>query len=70
MKIIKAHPVTKIPENEQHNYDGVVAFQFVDFEITFFGKIQRFTLDTKILQNGDQFVIDGNGWIKSGTKIN
>jgi hypothetical protein len=55
--------------DKQSRKKGIVAFQMVKFEYYFFGNKQVDFLDTKIMSNGDQIVIDGNGFIKAGTKI-
>lgn len=66
MKITKQN-IVKIPA--EHQEGDVVAFQLIDFEINFFGAIQKFTLDSRILKDGSQYILNGNGWIKSGFKI-
>ena len=48
---------------------GIIAFQLVNVEINFYGKIITDTLDTKIMKDGRQIVIDGNGYISAGTDI-
>ena len=50
-------------------YADIVAFQLVEFEIDFFGNKDTFVLDTKIMNDGRQVVIDGNGWIASGYEV-
>lgn len=55
--------------DKQSQKKGIVAFQMVKFEYIFYGNKQTDFLDTKIMSNGDQIVIDGNGFIKAGTKI-
>ena len=50
-------------------YEDIVAFQMCEFVINFFGNIQRQMLDTKIMKDGSQVVIDGNGFIPSGYKL-
>ena len=49
---------------------GIIAFQLVKFEYTFYGSLQSDIIDTKIMADGSQIVIDGNGFIKAGTHIN
>ena len=49
--------------------DDIEFFQLVEFEINFFGTLEKFILDTKILKTGMQIVINGNGWIKDGFDI-
>jgi hypothetical protein len=48
---------------------GIVAFQIVTFIINFYGKEIVDTLDTKIMKDGSQIVIDGNGFIKAGYQL-
>jgi len=40
---------------------GVIAFQVVEFTIDFYGKKIVSSHDTKIMQDGSQFVIEGDG---------
>ena len=49
--------------------DGIVAFQMVEYVIDFFGNEISNTLDTKIMEDGRQIVIDGDGFVKAGTEI-
>ncbi len=60
---------TEVPAEYQKE-EGCVAFQLVQFTYFFYGKQMITTFDTKILKNGDQVVINGNGFIKNGFKIN
>jgi hypothetical protein len=50
--------------------EGCVAFQTIKVSYFFYGAEQTDVLDTKILKDGSQFVITGNGFIKDGFKIN
>lgn len=59
----------EIPVEHLEN-DGIVAFQMVKFEYNFYGNLQSDIIDTKIMADGSQIVIDGNGFIKSGHQIN
>lgn len=52
------------------NSEGVVAFQLIEFVINFFGNEIKTVHDTKIMANGDQFVIGGCGYIEDGFKVN
>lgn len=45
---------------------GIIAFQLVQMGYSFYGQSMTDVLDTKIMSNGDQIVIDGNGFIKAG----
>ena len=48
---------------------GVVAFQLVKFTYNFYGSETVSFLDTKIMKDGKQIVIDGDGFTPSGTEI-
>ncbi len=50
--------------------ENCVAFQMVQLTYSFYGKEMIEMFDTKILKNGEQIVINGNGFIKNGFKIN
>lgn len=71
MKTVKTTKmnIVKAPQDEYYIKMKIVAFQIVKFEINFFGHEEMFTLDTKILENGKQYVIDGNGWIPDNYEI-
>ena len=45
---------------------GIVAFQMVKFKVSFYGNEIESILDTKIMKDGRQIVIDGDGFIKQG----
>jgi hypothetical protein len=49
---------------------GIVAFQMVNITVNYFGKVLQDTYDTKIMKDGKQFVISGDGFIKDGFEIN
>ena len=71
MKTIKTNKLDRVevPQDDFYTAEGIVAVQLVEFEINFFGHEETFTLDTKILNDGRQLVVDGNGWIPSGTEV-
>jgi hypothetical protein len=48
---------------------GIVAFQMVNFIIDFYGSETESPHDTRIMDNGRQFVIDGCGFIPPGYEI-
>ena len=48
---------------------GVVAFQLVKFTYNFYGSETVSFLDTKIMKDGKQIVIDGDGFTPAGTEI-
>jgi hypothetical protein len=52
------------------NSEGVIAYQLVEFVINFYGSETVDVLDTKIMADGRQIVIEGNGLIKAGYEIN
>jgi hypothetical protein len=54
---------------EYQKEEGCIAFQLVKVVIDFYGKLIEDVLDTKILQDGRQIVITGNGYIKAGYEI-
>ena len=70
---MKSVTITKLQRVENTDAEmlemGIVAFQMVKFEYTFYGSNQTDFLDTKIMADGRQIVIDGNGFIKEGTEI-
>jgi len=66
IKRLKLEPVKK---QEMYKDEGIVAFQMVEFTIDFYGIEDIFIKDTKILEDGRQFVIDGNGFIEGGFEI-
>ncbi len=68
MKKIEMKKLDRV-EAPKGEYKNIVAFQMVEFVINFYGNIESFLLDTKILKNGKQLVIDGNGFIPSGYEI-
>lgn len=47
----------------------IVAFETVEFKINFYGKEIVSRLDTKIMQDGSQVVIDGDGFIPHGYQV-
>lgn len=70
---MKALTITKLDRVENTDAEflsmGVVAFQLVKFEINFFGQTVESILDTKIMSDGRQIVIDGDGFIKQGYEL-
>jgi hypothetical protein len=50
--------------------EGCVAFQMIELSYSFYGKQMTESFDTKILKDGRQIVINGNGFIKDGFQIN
>jgi hypothetical protein len=63
--IINKKELVKLPKPD----NGIVAFQLIEFVVNFYGKVMIMTHDTKIMENGKQFVIDGCGFIPQGFEI-
>lgn len=65
--------ITKLNKEENQDAEtlalGIVAFQMVKFEYAFYGAQQIEILDTKIMADGRQIVIDGNGFIRGRLEI-
>lgn len=54
---------------EEQQYNGIVAFQMVEISYPTYGGIRTEVFDTKIMADGSQVVIGGNGWVEEGTQI-
>ena len=67
LEIIK-HKLVKNTD-EELKMAGIAYFQLVTFMINFYGNIQESILDTKIMVDGRQIVIEGDGFIKTGYEI-
>ena len=52
------------------NESGIIAFQMVAYSAVFYGSAVENTFDTKIMEDGSQIIIDGDGFFPSGLKIN
>jgi hypothetical protein len=65
MKTVITNKKTRV-EAPAGEYEDIVAFQLVEFKINFFGRVESFILDTKIMIDGSQKVIGGNGFISDG----
>ena len=65
---IKKLQIVEVPAQYQKE-EGCVAFQMIEMTYSFYGKEIVDYLDTKILANGTQRVINGNGFIKDGYAI-
>lgn len=59
----------KIDVPLEHQENGIVAVQLIEVTCNFFGKTIKEIMDTKILADGRQIVVDGNGYLKAGTEI-
>ena len=68
---IKIEKLQKVEVPVQYQKaEGCAAFQMVKLTYVFYGKQMTECFDTKILMNGKQIVINGNGFIKDGFEIN
>ncbi|MEA1848959.1 hypothetical protein U9K52_08555 [Chryseobacterium sp. MHB01] len=65
--------VTKLERVENEDLEflsmGVIAFQLVKFSYNFYGSETVSILDTKIMKDGRQIIIDGDGFVPAGTEI-
>ena len=72
-KVMKKVIITKLERVENTDAEflamGVVAFQLVKFTYNFWGSETVSILDTKIMKDGKQIVIDGDGFTPAGTEI-
>jgi len=59
----------KVEAPEEFKAEGVIAFQVVEFVISYFGNEIVTEHDTKIMTDGSQYVIGGCGFIKDGYKV-
>jgi hypothetical protein len=66
---IEKGAIVEVPKKYQKS-EGCVAFQIIAMTYMFYGAEMKDTFDTKILNDGSQYVISGNGFIKDGFKIN
>lgn len=67
---IKATKLTKVKNTDKELLNaGIVAFQLVKFEWSFYGNKMESILDTKIMADGKQIVIEGDGFIKTGFEV-
>ena len=70
---MKGLEITKLQRVENEDQEmlnmGIVAFQLVRVNYSFYGNQMEDTLDTKIMSDGRQIIIDGNGFIKAGIEI-
>lgn len=69
MKKITMNKKAKVSAPAEFQKTGVAAFQMVEFVVSYFGNEITTMHDTKIIQNGDQFVIGGCGFIPEGFKV-
>lgn len=63
MKKITVERFKKEENIDKETFPEVAFFQMVDFHIEFYGKKIVLREDTRIMLDGRQFVINGNGFI-------
>ena len=70
MKAVKTRKLERVENTDKEMLSlGIVAFQLVEFSYSFYGNEQTDIIDTKIMADGRQIVINGNGFIKEGYEI-
>ena len=70
MKTLEITKYQKVETTDKRDLEtGIVAFQLVKFDVCFYGKLITDVLDTKIMRDGRQIVIDGNGFIPAGYEL-
>lgn len=70
MKTIVANKLARVENKDDEMLSqGIVAFQMVEFVISFFGSEIISNLDTKIMEDGRQIVIGGDGYIPDGYEV-
>ena len=70
MKTVTANKMARVENTDAElRAEGIVAFQLVNFEINYFGSIVETAHDTKIMEDGRQFVIGGCGFIAEGYEV-
>jgi hypothetical protein len=65
---VKKFQIVNVP-TEYQKEEGCIAFQLIELSYSFYGQKMTETFDTKILEDGSQFIISGNGFIKDGFRI-
>jgi hypothetical protein len=70
MKTLEITKYQKVETTDKRDLAiGIIAFQLVKFDVCFYGKLITDVLDTKIMRDGRQIVIDGNGFIPAGYEL-
>ncbi len=70
MEIKRLEKVTANQEDAYYKKAGIVAFQLVEITFHGLGKPSKQTHDTKILKDGRQIIINGDGFVREGLDIN
>ncbi|MEY8458576.1 hypothetical protein [Lactococcus ileimucosae] len=68
-KHIKKLNLEPVSEENRVEFYPIVAFQMIEMTINYYGCVRTFKFDTKIMDDGRQFIIDGNGFVDDGTEI-
>lgn len=63
----KIGQVVKCPE--EHSVTGEIAYQYINYKISFFGTEVNGEFDTKIYADGRQLVHGGDGFFANGIDI-
>ena len=66
---MKQIQVTRLAKCAIDYMPNATALQMVEITVDFFGLKQTNRYDTKIMADGKQYVINGDGWIKDGFEI-
>lgn len=69
MKTVTENRKAKATAPSDFQSKGIVAFQVVEFVINYFGSEIITEHDTRIMEDGRQFVIGGCGYIKDGYEL-
>ena len=70
MKTVTVNKLTKVENKDAEMLaQGIVAFQMVEFVISYFGSKVISHHDTKIMADGRQIVIGGDGYIPDGYEV-
>ena len=69
MKKIEMVKRNRVEAAKEFKAQGIVAFEVVDFKINYYGSIVETSHDTKIMDDGSQFVIGGCGYIQEGYQV-
>ena len=62
--------IKKLKKVQAPSDDTNSFYQLVEFTFDFFGQTMVSALDTKITKEGEQIVIEGDGFIKTGYIVN
>ena len=60
------HNIINVPADHQAS-EGCVAFQLISYVINYFGSEVKGSFGTKIMADGTQIIVDGDGFFESGS---